>query len=303
MTIEDRGPDGTTGPTPDPDAGAAPPNSDDAAAPPAKPPFDARSAAPVPTLEPPPAAAWPPPPKKRRPMARILLVVGIGAAVLGAIGARLLIGYLAANVAGAAFAGVFGGPWDRLPNDVKSGYEQRLEAAIGNRLDGLSDAAVADQVRRWVSAGFLRLDDTRLVRRLELEIAALGRAERGVCAAFGRQSATGQVIDPEVATKLLGSLEQADLIELFGIHLDAMEAELRGSPDPVRVTDSETTPVVNILVGGLDQSELNTLAAISAGQPVTDEDICSAIRSLYENALLLDPASMVIMARLDIQPQ
>ena len=293
MTIEDRGPDGTAGPGPGAESAGSPPI----------PPPDAGAAPLPPGLAAAHPPGWPEPPRKKRPISRVLLVIGIGAAVVGAIGGRFLIGYLAANVAGAAFAGVFGGPWDRLPSDAKGAYEQRLKAAIGNRLDGLSDEAVADQVRRWVAAGYLRLDDDRLVRRLELEIAALGRAEQGVCAAFGRQSATGRVVDPDVATKLLGSLEQADLVELFDLNIDAIEAELRGSPDPVQVTDAETTPILNILVGGLDQPEVETLAAINAGQSVTDEQICGAIRSLYENALLLDPASKVVMARLDIQPQ
>jgi hypothetical protein len=300
MNDDDRLPGEPAGPGPEPpstgvSAPAGSPPTDGAVAPP---PTDPASAGPDTAV---PAWTEPQPPK-RRPKALLLGAVALAAALVGSIGGKILIGFLAVNVAGAAISAVFGGPWERLPGDVRAGYEQRLKTAVGDRLDGLSEEASTGQFRTWLNSGYLRLDDERLIRHLELEIEALGRAEEPVCAAFGRQSMTGTEIDDETATKLIGSLEQAELAEWIGLNVDAVEAEMRGAPPPSSVTDAEVSPVIQILIGGLDQQQIETFAAIDAGQSAADAEVCSAIRALYQNALFLDPPSKAIMARLDVQP-
>ena len=178
---------------------------------------------------------------KRRPrgvlVGGIMAIAGIG----GSLGAKLLFGLLAANVAGAAASALFGGPWDKLPGDVKNAYEQRLETAIGHRLDGMANAQQETQVAAWLRSGYSRLDDRRLTRHLELEVDALIKADVGTCATFGRSSISGTPIDSSTSNKIVGSLDQASMVEFLGLNVEAIEAELRGSPTPIHVTSAQTS--------------------------------------------------------------
>ena len=242
------------------------------------------------------------PPPKRRP--RAILVGGIAAvaALGGSLGVKLLLGLLAANVAGAAASALFGGPWDKLPSDVKNAYEQRLETAVGHRLDGMANAQQETQVATWLKSGYSRLDDRRLTRHLELEVDALNRADVGTCAAFGRSSIAGVQIDSSTSNKIVGALDQASMVEFLGLNVEAIEAELRGSPTPIHVTSAQTSASFQAMLGGLSQAEILTLSNLSSGQKAGDADTCNAIRGLYRQALQLDPASKAIVARFDIDP-
>lgn len=240
-------------------------------------------------------------PPKKRPKAAIIGALGIGAALIATVGGKFLLGFLAASVVGSAVSGLFGGPWDRLPSDARNGYQQRLEAAVGNRLDGLSEAAASKKIETWLFAGYLRLDDGRLIRHLELEIEALGRSDEATCAAFGRQSITGTDVSDDTGTKMIGSLQEAALVEWIGLNVDALEAELRGSPDPTSISDAESGPVFDQLIGALGPAEVATFAAVTSGGSATDAEVCTAVRTLYSASLDLDPISKAIMARIDVQ--
>ncbi len=119
---------------------------------------------PPPELSPPPATdGWAPPasatgqpaPSGRRPKTIVVGVIGLVAALAVAIGMKVA-PFLAAGVLGSALAGAFGGPWDRLPSDVRAGFEKRLEAAVGDRLKNVDEAQQTAQieslVRSWDAA-------------------------------------------------------------------------------------------------------------------------------------------------------
>ena len=243
-------------------------------------------------------AAGPP----RRPRGRILGGIGVIAAVVGAIGVKLLIGALAVGVATGAISTFFGGPWNKLPDDVRSAYGQRLQAAVGNRLDGLNSAASTVLIEQWVRGGLIRLEDTTLVRRLDLEVEALGRTDEATCAAFGRQAAAGVQIDHDVGTKFVGSLEQASLVDWIGINVDAIEAEIRGSPSAKRVDDASVTTVIQKMAGSLAPAQLAVFGTVNSGGKASDADLCGAIRAFYGTETGLDPQSRAVIARFDIQP-
>jgi hypothetical protein len=250
-----------------------------------------------------PAVPGETPPPKRGPRAAIVGAIAVVAALVAGIGGKLLLGLLATSVAGAALSAVFGGPWDKLPSDVRNRYEDRLEAAVGSRLDGLSKEQQATQVEAWLHSGYVRLDDTRLVRHLELEVDALSKTDVSGCASFGRSSITGKRIDDDTSDKLVGALDQASMVEFLGMNVDAIEAELRGAPPPLHVTDVQTSPILQQMLTGLNPAEIQTLANLNAGQSATDAEVCTAIRSLYRQALALDPGSKAILARLDVDAQ
>lgn len=248
-----------------------------------------------------PAVARPPAGQRRRPTAIILGAVGLVASLAAVVAIKVL-PFLAVGVVATALSGAFGGPWDRLPSDVRSGYEQRLKAAVADRFDGLSDAQVATEVQRLVASGLLRLDDARITRHLELQIVALGRSEERICADFGRRSFAGLPVADETSTAMISSLTTEGLVEWIGISVEAIEAESRGSPPPAAVVDAEASRLFELIFAGMGDADIRTIGTITQGGSTTDAEACAAARALYAQTQLLDPASEAAIARLDIQP-
>jgi hypothetical protein len=263
--------------------------------------------APPPALAPPPTDGWASPasgqpsPSGRRPTTIIVGAIGLVAALAVAIGLKVA-PFIAAGVLGSALAGAFGGPWDRLPEDVQRGYEQRLEAALGDQLDGLADGEKARRLEALIKSGMPRLGDARLVERLGLQTAALRSTSESVCAAFGRKSIGGQTVDADTAEAMFGSLATDQLIALVNISVEAIEAEAFGAPEPVFASEAETAVLIEAVFATMAEADIQTIAAMSEGSPTTDAEVCSAIRSLYGGVDDLDPSSQVIMARIDVQP-
>lgn len=238
----------------------------------------------------------------RRPKAIVIGAIGLIVALAVTIGAKVL-PFLAAGVLGSALAGAFGGPWERLPADVQSDYERRIVAAVGNRLDGLEDAERVSRIEALVKGGLPRLSDDRLVERLGFQTTALNNANESICAAFGRQSLAGTAVDSDTATALFASLETEDIVDLVGIAVEAVEAETSGFPEPVLADEAEASVLIESVLVSMTEAEVQTIADVSQGGTATDAEVCGAIRSLYDSAATLDPASQVLMARIDIQAQ
>jgi hypothetical protein len=248
-------------------------------------------------------APWTPPPMAPRPRSRRAALVGgfaILAGLIGTIGWKLLVGTVAAGLVGGTLSSLFGGPWDKLPSNVRSDYQHRLEAAVGDRLDGKSESEKRALFDGWLHGGFARLDDGRLVRHLQLEIKALDQVAEADCARFGRNALAGKPIDDQVSQHLVASLDEASMVEFIGLNIDAVEAELRGSPAAVQVSADESATILNGMVGGLTAPQLQTLAAAGGGSPIADHEMCDAIRGLYGQVETLDSNSMAIIARADI---
>ena len=264
---------------------------------------------PPPEFSPPPAGPepqWLPPgdpqqAPRRRPTTIIVGAIGLVAALAVAIGVKVA-PFLAAGVLGSALAGAFGGPWDRLPADVRSGYEQRVESAVGDRLTGLGDAEKANRLEAIIKSGMPRLSDGRLVERLALQTSALASTSESVCAAFGRKSMGGQTVDADTAEAMFGSLETDQLVVLVDISVEAIEAEAFGAPEPVFASEAEASALIDTIFATMTEADIQTIVAVSGGNPTTDAEVCSAIRSLYGGVNDLDPASQVVMARIDVQP-
>jgi hypothetical protein len=240
-------------------------------------------------------------PPAGRPRAKWLAGLGVVAVVAG-IALKFVLPLVIGSAIGSAFSGAFGGPWEKLPSDVRAGFEQRLETASAGQLKGLSDAQTGSKIEGWLTAGMPRLDDARLVRHLELLTQSLDQADEATCAAFGRHSVNGAALADDASEKLIGTLDQAALIEWIGLNVDAIEAELRGSPEAKVVSATESDAVLNRMVASMTEADLTTIGALSSGQTLPDAQACAAIRSLYGTTRALDPADKVVMARFDVQP-
>jgi hypothetical protein len=229
--------------------------------------------------------------------------VAILAGVIGTIGWKILVGTVAVGIVGGTLSSFFGGPWDKLPADVRTSYQSRLETAVGKRLEGLSDQAASAQFETWLHGGFVRLGDAKLIRHLQLEIAALNRAAEKDCATFGRESVGGKSVDDDTAKALVAALDQPGMVELIGLNVDAIEAELRGSPAQVRADQTEGGSIIRRMLAQLSPAQLTSLTAIGSGQTVSDRDACDAVRGLYGQSTSLDQGSLATLARIDVDGQ
>jgi hypothetical protein len=243
----------------------------------------------------PPAA----PPRKRGRMGLVLAALAAGA---GFVAIKVVSGLLVGGVVGSALGSFFGGPYERLPPDVRNQYEQRIKAALGTRLDGLSEAAVTDRVRSLVQHGLVRLDDAVLVRYMTVQVQALDRGDLATCGAFARASAGGTAPSAEVSRGLLKSLDDRSLQDFMEINIQALEAEARAAPPARTVTEAQAEVLFQALGQRLSQQDLDTIDALAAGTTVTDDTACKAIRGLYDTALTMSPAEVALFARYDVQP-
>jgi hypothetical protein len=248
----------------------------------------------------PPASTGGPSTSGRRPKTIVVGAIGLVAALVVAIGLKVA-PFLAAGVLGSALAGAFGGPWDRLPADVQSGYEQRLEAAVGDSLQGLGGAERTRHLGTLIMSGLPRLSDDRLIRRLLLQTGALQSANESLCADYGRQAITGKAVTETVSVALISSLSTDEVVEWIGINVEAIEAETQGAPDPVYASEEEASAVLNTVIASMPEADVQAMADMSQGTTTDDANVCSAVRSLYGAVGNLDPSSQAVMARIDIQ--
>lgn len=243
----------------------------------------------------PPAA----PPRKR---GRLGLVLGALAAGVGIVAFKVVSGLLVGSVVGSALGSFFGGPYQRLPSEVRSQFEQRVKTAVGSQLEGMSEASAADRVRSLVQHGLVRLDDATLVRHLTLQTQALDRGDAASCAGFARASIGGKPASPDIARGLMAALDDRSLQEYLDINVQGLEAEARAAPAARTVTEAQAQTLFETLAGRLGEQDIATIQALSAGTTTTDEAACHAVRSLYDTALTMSPADVALLARYDIQP-
>lgn len=212
------------------------------------------------------------------------------------IGAGLLVGTVASSIAGA----FFGGPMDRLPPDLRQQYEQRLQTAIGSRLDGVQGQARDRQVQSWIRGGLLRLDDARLVHRLQLEVDAIFAVDEPTCAGFARLTFTGET-STDISRRVLSALDTAKLGEWIGMNVEAIEVELRATPDQQRASDSAIDRAFDRLLAAIAEPTAKRIIALADGIPASDAESCSAVRTFYGAAMNLDDTSRNVIARYDVQ--
>jgi hypothetical protein len=246
--------------------------------------------------------AAPPP----RPGAARRGLLGIAAAAAVAVGALVVkfgLPLLVGAAAGGLLDGVFGGPFEKVPEDQRQALQQRLDAAFGDRLDGKSADQVMAEVDRALSAGLPRLGDAQLVDRLLLSGTILRAADVPTCATIARASASG-LPAPEAMASAIEGLPPESIARWFDINVSAIEAELAGAP-PLRTADpAQVDRIAAGLITSMDPAEAELLGDLYGGQgsTMTDDDACGGVRALYDRMVTASDADRAVLALYDVSP-
>jgi hypothetical protein len=248
---------------------------------------------------PPVAPATPP---KKSPVALIGVFLAVAGAALGAIFVKFVLPLILVGAAGQVFDAAFGGPYMRLPADVRAGFEQRIEAAIGDRFEGQSDAQQTSGILALVKAGLPRLDDGLVTTNFQLTGKAIGAVEVASCAAVSRAFVNGSEPPNDPITAMIGTLTDAELQQWFEIRVTAIEYEVAGSPAAIDISDEEVAPLYDKIFAIMDPAHIQTIGSIASGQTVEDGPLCDAIRGLYDSVLSLSAEDRTLFARYDVSP-
>jgi hypothetical protein len=237
-------------------------------------------------------------PKRRRG------IIGVGAALLTALvaifakfGLPLLVGVAASGVLGS----VFGGAYDKLPSDQKHALEARFDAAVGNSLDGKSDAEKTAAIDAMITSGLPRLDDAPLVDKIHITVKLLNATDEATCAKLARATATGKE-DSDALLKSLESLDTDAVGRWYDINIQAIEAD--AASKPVRTADNAAAErILTTIASGLSATEAAQISALYSGTgSASDADACGGIRTLYDRIDGLPPADLAIAALYDASP-
>lgn len=246
----------------------------------------------------------PPPiePKKKPRFGLIGAGVAVVAAVLGAVFVKFVLPLILVGAASQVFDSAFGGPYMRLPGDVRSGFESRLEAALGATLKGQSDAEQTATIQGHVTAGLPRLGTGLVDANFRLTSKALGAVDVASCAAVSRAVVSGAEPPDTASAALINTLSDSELQQWFEIRVSAIEAQARGTPDQVIVTDEAVAPLYDELFEVMDSGNIDTIGKIATGETVEDEALCTAIRDLYASVLTLSTEDALLFAQYDVSP-
>lgn len=247
---------------------------------------------------PPPPAA----PAKKSSKGLIAGFVAVAAAAIGLILVKFVLPLAIVGIAGEVLDSAFGGPYVRLPGDVRSGFEARLKTALGDTLKDQTDPEQSATILRLVTSGLPRLEDGLVDQNFRLTSKALAASDGASCAAVSRAVVAGTEPPESAASAMINTLSDTDLQQWFEIRIAAVEAEVRGSPAQVVVEDAAVGPLYDKLFAIMSSGDIDTFRALAGGETVEDAALCSAVRSLYASVLTLPAADAVLFARYDVSP-
>ncbi len=251
-----------------------------------------------------PSGVIPPPvePKKKSPVGRVAAFLVVAAAAIGAILVKFVLPLVLVGAVGQVFDSAFGGPYGRLPGDVRSGFEKRLDTAFGTSLDGQTDTQKTTRVLTAVKSGLSRLDDSLVAQNFQLTTKAIGAVDVPSCAAVSRAIVAGTEPPEAAANAMINTLSDAELQQWFEIRISAIEAELRGSPAQVAVADDQVNPLYEKLFTVMSPEDIDVIGNLAGGETVDDAALCTAVRDLYSSVQGLSVEEALLFARYDVSP-
>ena len=225
-------------------------------------------------------ATPPPDPPKRTALKRLGIIAAGGAGVLAFLAWKFVLPLVLVGVAGQVFGSTFGGPYNRLPSDVRSGFEQRFEAAVGDSFDDQTEAEQEARLVALVEGGLPRLDDAHIETNFRLTVKGLQAVDETSCGAIARSFFEGAEAPDDAFTALIATLSDAELQQWFEIRILALEAAARGTPAAVSVDDATVDPLFDKLFAAMSPTDVDTFVQMGNGGTIDDARLCSAARGI-----------------------
>ena len=247
---------------------------------------------------------WSAPPAQPRKPSRGRLIAGIGAAfaVIVGLGGKLLLGLAVAGVGSQVLGSLFGGPFEKLPQATRDGFEQRLNAALGPDADKLSAKEYGDRYNQHLVDGLSRLDDGPLIAELQYLAKMFDRADVAACAAAARSELASTEATFELSDIMWSQLTEAELTAHIDTQVRAIEYSAAGAPAQFTVTEDQAGPAVDAIFAALDAQTNSVLDDLANGTERTDAEACSAGRALHDAEVALPQAQLAIIARFTASP-
>lgn len=243
-----------------------------------------------------------PPSHAPRPRRRLLAAGGGILAVLLGVGAKVLIGVAVVGVGGHVLSSVFGGPFDRLPQATRDGFERRLNAAIGPDASKLSETAYADRYNAMVADGESRLEDAPLIAEVTYLTEMFDKSDVPTCATAARSefSSTGRSF--ELGDKMWEMLSQTELMNHIETQISAIEAAAAKTPAQRTVSSDQADAAISRIFNVLTTDQKAILNDLTDGKTRTDQEACTTARVLHDAEARLAPADLALLARYIASP-
>jgi hypothetical protein len=166
-----------------------------------------------------------------------------------------------------------------------------------NRLRGLARSGAGDSVQSLVAHGLVRLDDSTLIRRMQLVSVMLDGSEEAICAALSRGTpGSGQM------TLAMAELEGPDLEDWAALLIEAQIASLEQRPAHY-VTPKVLGHSIQAAIAALsDTDETRMTAILGRFEAASDGDACWAGRALFRQGAALPEPERSQLARGLVQP-
>jgi hypothetical protein len=169
--------------------------------------------------------------------------------------------------------------------------------AIRDQLRRLAKAGAGDSVQGLVAQGLARLNDSTLIRRMELMAIMLEGSEVPICAALARGNpGSGEM------TLAMSKLEGGALEDWAALLIEAQIATLEQRP-PRHVKQETLTQSFRVAIAGMPENEQARLTEILGRyQGANDQDACWAGRALLRQGNALPEPERSQMALGLVQP-
>jgi hypothetical protein len=242
--------------------------------------------------------AYPPPaaPAKRSRGRLVGGLAGLFAVIVG-IGGKILLGLAVATVGGQVLGSIFGGPFEKLPQATRDGFEQRLNAALGPDADKLSEADYSSRYNTRLLDGLSRLDDAPLIAEVRYLAEMYDRADTATCAVAARNEIRSTDASFVLSDKMWSQLTQDELTAHIDTQIRAIEASVAGSPAQHTVTAAEADPAFQAILASLGDADVAVLDDLQGGKARTDDEACNAVRRFHDAEVALPPAELRLEAR------
>jgi hypothetical protein len=191
-----------------------------------------------------------------------------------------------------------------VPEAARDEFRDAYRELLADRMQGKNALQIANETAELTRKGFARLGDDDLVRRLDLQTLALGRASTEDCAAFMRMGLGGiGNIDLAVAGRIVLELDGDELVEWYRLSIKALRAQLAESPAARIASQADFEAAFGDIAARWNQSEVDLVTSVTANPAsASDADVCRLADLIYGHLDVLSDADYATLALYDISP-